>query len=55
LYSKAPNHTSHVISDGNINTGQNAASSEALAKAMIAYLQKNKPVQRPHPVINEIV
>ena len=55
LYSKAANHTNHVVSDGNIITGQNPASSEALAKTMITYLQNNKRVQEPELVINHIV
>jgi putative intracellular protease/amidase len=45
LYSKAANYTSHVIVDGNIITGQNPASSEGVAKKMVALLQldKHKP------------
>ena len=42
LYSKAPNYVSHVVTDGNIITGQNAASSEDVAKKIVAFVQHNK-------------
>lgn len=42
LYSKAANYVSHVMVDGNIITGQNPASSENVAKKMIAFVQQNK-------------
>lgn len=37
-YSKAADWASHVITDGNLVTGQNPASSEAAAKAVLALL-----------------
>ncbi|MBA3485778.1 MAG: type 1 glutamine amidotransferase domain-containing protein, partial [Lysobacter sp.] len=37
-YSKAADWASHVITDGNLVTGQNQASSEAAAKAVLALL-----------------
>jgi putative intracellular protease/amidase len=42
LYSKGANYVSHVVADGNIITGQNAASSEEVAKKMLALVQLNK-------------
>ena len=42
LYSKGPDYVSHVLAEGNIITGQNAASSEGVAKKMIALLQPDK-------------
>jgi putative intracellular protease/amidase len=46
LYSKGPDYLSHVVADGNIITGQNAASSEELAKKIVASsdFKKQKPV-----------
>jgi putative intracellular protease/amidase len=41
-YSKGPDYVSHVVADGNIITGQNAASSGEVAKKMIALVQQNK-------------
>jgi putative intracellular protease/amidase len=37
LYSSAVNYTSYVVTDGNIITGQNPASSEEVAKQIMAY------------------
>ncbi len=54
-YSKATNYTSHVVVDGNIITGQNPASSEGVAKKLVAFVQNNKPVHKPESVINEII
>ena len=45
LYSKKANYLSHVVTDGNIVTGQNPASSEGVAKKTVALLQEAK--QRP--------
>jgi len=42
LYSKAANYVSHVVEDGNIITGQNPASSEGVAKAMVALIRHNQ-------------
>jgi putative intracellular protease/amidase len=42
LYSKAANHTSHVVTDGNIITGQNPSSSGDVAKKIITLLQADK-------------
>jgi putative intracellular protease/amidase len=55
LYTKAANYTSYVVGDGNIITGQNAASSEAVAKKVIVYVQNNRPAQKPELAINEIM
>ena len=38
-YSKGPDYVSHVMTDGNLITGQNAASSEEVAKKLVALLQ----------------
>ena len=42
LYSKAANYVSHVVMDGNIITGQNPASSEDVAKKIVAFVRQNK-------------
>lgn len=42
LYSKDENYVSHVVEDGNIVTGQNPASSKAVAQKIIALVQHNK-------------
>ncbi|MFI5129442.1 MAG: type 1 glutamine amidotransferase domain-containing protein [Chitinophagales bacterium] len=55
LYTKAANYTSHVVTDGNLITGQNAASSGELAKKIVAWIQNNKPNQKPKRIINEPV
>jgi putative intracellular protease/amidase len=39
-YSKAPDWHSHVVVDGNLITGQNPASSEETAKALLAMLDE---------------
>jgi putative intracellular protease/amidase len=54
VYSKAANYISHVVTDGNIITGQNPASSEALAKAMIVLLRHNQflALSRKEPFLN---
>lgn len=41
LYSKGANYVSHVVEDGNIITGQNPASSEEVAKKMVALVKHN--------------
>lgn len=55
LYSKAANYTSHVIADGNIITGQNPASSEGVAKKMLALLQDDKHIHKPQPAFTKPV
>ena len=54
LYSKGPDYVSHTVADGNIITGQNPASSDAVAKKIIALVLYNKQAHQPKPVINEI-
>jgi len=39
LYSKGPDYVSHVVTEGNIFTGQNPASSEDVAKKMVALMK----------------
>jgi putative intracellular protease/amidase len=55
VYSKAANYSGHVVADGNIITGQNPASSEAVAKKIVAFVQNNKHIHKLQPVINETV
>ena len=38
-YEKGPNWGAHVVRDGNLLTGQNPASSEPLAEAVLAALR----------------
>ncbi|MEI9913172.1 MAG: type 1 glutamine amidotransferase domain-containing protein [Bacteroidota bacterium] len=42
LYSKGTDYVSYVVSDGNIITGQNPASSEEVAKKMLSLVQRNE-------------
>lgn len=42
LYSKAENYVSHIVADGNIITGQNPASSEAVARRIATWVQDKK-------------
>lgn len=42
LYSKAANYVSYVVADGNIITGQNPASSEAVARRMATWVQDKR-------------
>jgi putative intracellular protease/amidase len=42
LYSKAANYVSYSVVDGNIITGQNPASSEAVARRMATWVQDKK-------------
>jgi putative intracellular protease/amidase len=55
LYSKGPDYVSHVMADGNIITGQNPASSEDVAKKMVALVRHNTHTYKVQPVIAEIV
>jgi putative intracellular protease/amidase len=41
LYSKGANYVNHVVADGNIVTGQNPASSEEVAKKIVALVKHN--------------
>jgi putative intracellular protease/amidase len=53
LYSKGANYVNHVVADGNIITGQNPASSEEVAKKIVAMVKHN---DRQQPLFNpEIV
>jgi putative intracellular protease/amidase len=54
VYTKAADHISHVVEDGNISTGQNPASSEAVVKKLIAWVeqQKSKAVYFKPSLIN---
>ncbi len=54
LYSKGANYLSYVVDDGNIITGQNAASSKEAANKLVAYVQNNRTVQQPQLVNDEI-
>jgi putative intracellular protease/amidase len=49
VYSKRANYVSYVVTDGNIITGQNPASSEEVAKKIVALLReaKQKPMLQP--------
>jgi putative intracellular protease/amidase len=40
IYSKADNFKSHVITDGNLVTGQNPASSKGVAAAVVNLLSR---------------
>jgi putative intracellular protease/amidase len=42
LYTRGANYVSHVVADGNIITGQNPASSEEVAKKIVALAQLKK-------------
>lgn len=42
LYSKGEDYSSYVMTDGNIISGQNPASAEAVAKETLALLQYNE-------------
>ncbi|HLG41196.1 MAG TPA: type 1 glutamine amidotransferase domain-containing protein [Chitinophagaceae bacterium] len=53
LYSKAASYTSYMVIDGNIITGQNAASSEVVAKKIVAYMKNSKPIQKPQLITGE--
>lgn len=42
-YSKGPDYESHVVTDGNLITGQNPASAELVAKKLLAITPKEQP------------
>jgi putative intracellular protease/amidase len=55
LYSKGANYLSYQVDDGNIITGQNAASSKEVANKLLASVQNARPVQKPRLAITEIL
>ncbi|HEX6191025.1 MAG TPA: type 1 glutamine amidotransferase domain-containing protein [Chitinophagaceae bacterium] len=52
LYSRNENYVSYVVADGNIITGQNSASSEAVAKKLLMVLEDRKYGITLEPVNN---
>jgi putative intracellular protease/amidase len=52
LYSKGPDYTSYVVADGNIITGQNPASSEEVAKKIIAMIKLKEHNASQEPVLS---
>jgi len=50
LYSKGADYVGHVVSAGNIITGQNPASSKEVAQKILALVQQNKSVDKLQPV-----
>ena len=52
IYTKGPNYVSYVVSDGNIITGQNAASSEEVAKRMLKLLLLPDQNRKLEPAIH---
>lgn len=53
IYSKDENHTGHVVADGNIITGQNAASSNGVVEKMLARFKSKRMTQGMiHPFPN---
>jgi putative intracellular protease/amidase len=50
-YSKGPNYVSHVVVDGNIVTGQNPASSEGVAKKILALVNQGNRKTKAVPVL----
>jgi len=44
VYSKGSDYSSHVVTDGNVITGQNPASAETAANKMLSLLRNNRPV-----------
>jgi putative intracellular protease/amidase len=55
LYSKGANYLSYIVDDGNIITGQNAASSKEAANKLLAYIKNNSAVQKPQLIVDEIL
>lgn len=47
LYSKGPDYTTHVVTDGHIISGQNSASSSEVAKRMLALLKESQKKAQP--------
>ena len=52
LYSKEENYISHVVTDGNIVTGQNSASSKGVAQKIVSLVQHNKFIDKTQPISN---
>lgn len=50
-YTKGPDYVRHVVVDGNIVTGQNPASSEGVAKKILALANYGKGKTKPVPVL----
>jgi putative intracellular protease/amidase len=48
LYTKGPDFTSYVVTDGNIITGQNPASSAETAKQLLSLARNKRPAFRNH-------
>ncbi len=55
IFSKGANYVSYVVADGNIITGQNPASSEEVAKKMLALFLHNEFIKRAPSVVTEIM
>ena len=53
LYSKGDDYVGHVMSDGNIITGQNPASSKEVAQKIMALVQHGKFIGKQQPVSTE--
>ena len=53
LYSKGDDYVGHVMSDGNIITGQNPASSKEVAQKIMALVQQSKFIDKLQPVSAE--
>lgn len=51
LYTSGPNYISHIVVDGNIVTGQNPASSEGVARKILALVNQGKHKTEPIPVL----
>lgn len=52
LYSKGPDYVSYVVADGNIITGQNPASSEEVARKIIAMIKLKEYSAAPEAVLS---
>ena len=53
LFSKGANYVSYVVVDGNIITGQNPASSEEVAKKLVALFHHNAFINKRQSVLTE--
>jgi putative intracellular protease/amidase len=53
FYSKEADYVSHVVTDGNIITGQNPASAKGVAHKIVALIQHNKLIGKLQPAGNE--
>jgi len=52
IYSRGEDYVGYVVEDGNIITGQNPASSKAVAQKIVALVTQNKLAQKLEPVSN---